>query len=87
MNKTKKKFDSVKMSLDIKEALYNENKELSLSEYLEKISKEVQNASFWQEKNTDIAGKRKVYLKSKKKGVIKDSNNSRKQRKKRKELA
>lgn len=87
MNKTKKKFDSVKMSLDIKEALYNENKELSLSEYLEKISKEVKNASLWQEKNADIAGKRKEYLKSKKKGVIKDSKNSRKQRTKRKELA
>jgi len=50
MNKKQKKFDAVKMALDIKEAIYNENKDLSLSDYLKKISEEVHQSSYWKKK-------------------------------------
>jgi len=58
----KKKFDAVKMSLDIKEALYNENKDLSTEEYLKKISNEVKKSPYWKTKS-----KRKLRAGSKKK--------------------
>lgn len=53
MGKTNiKKFDSVKISLDIKRKLFSENKSLSTSEYLKKLSAEAKNIDLYKKRGT-----------------------------------
>ena len=46
MSKTKK-FDCVKMVRDIRDQMYEENKDKSISEYIEYIKSEAQKSPLW----------------------------------------
>ena len=59
MNEKKvKKFDAVEMSLSIKRKLYEENKNLSIADYLKKLSEEAKKSKFWKTKSPTSSSKK-----------------------------
>ena len=48
-----KKFDCVKMTRDIRDKFYEENKEHSLKDFSDKIAKKARNTSLWKNLKAD----------------------------------